>query len=58
MLIHKRSHRNFKKIEIMPSNFSDPNVWNKNKKQEENWKTHKYVEIKQHATEKKKWTKE
>ena len=52
MLIHKTSHRNFTK------HFSDTNVWNKNQLQEENWKTHKYVEIKQHATEKKKWAKE
>ena len=52
ILHHKISFNKFKKIEILSSIFSNDKWYEtRNQLQEENWKIHKYVEIKQHAFE-------
>jgi len=52
MLGHKASLSKFKKSEIISSIFSDPQQYEtRNPLHEESWKIHKYMEIKQHATE-------
>ena len=52
ILHHKTSLHKFKNIETRPSIFSDHNGYEtRNQLQEENQKSHKYVEIKQNATE-------
>ena len=51
MLSHKTGLK-FKNIEIISSIFSNYNGMKlENQLQEENWKTYKYVKIKQHSTE-------
>jgi len=51
MLSHKTSPSKLKKIEIISKIFWLQWYETRNKLQEENWKIHKHVEIKQHATE-------
>lgn len=45
MLVHKTSLDKSKKVEIMPSIFFDHNDMMLEMNNEENWKTHKYMEI-------------
>ena len=50
MLDHKTSLDKFKKIEIIPSIFSDHNGMKlETNSREESWKIHKYMVIKQHT---------
>ena len=51
MLGHKTNLNKFKKTEIISACFQPPWYKTRNQLQEENWKIHKYVEIKQHASE-------
>ena len=52
MLYHQVSFNKLKKIEIISSIFSTDKWYEtRNQLQEENWKIHKYVEMKQHAFE-------
>ena len=46
MLVHKTGLRKSKKTETIPSIFSDHNDVKLEINNEENWKTHKYREIK------------
>ena len=48
MLVHKTSLNKFKKAEIKSGTFSNYNEI-KNQLQEENWETHKYVDITQYT---------
>ena len=52
MLYHQVSFNKLKKIEIISSIFSTDKWYEtRNQLQEENWKNHIYVEMKQHAFE-------
>ena len=48
MLVHKTSLNKFKKTETKSGTFSNYNEI-KNQLQEENWETHKYVDITQYT---------
>jgi hypothetical protein len=54
MLSCQTSLKKFQRIEIISSIFSDHKGMKINELLEENWKIHKYVEIKQHVKRKKK----
>ena len=51
MVGHKTNLNKFKKTEIISACFQPQWYKTKNQLQKENWKIHKYVEIKQHASE-------
>ena len=51
MLGHKTSLKKFKQTEIILSIFSNRNGMRLEISNEESWKLHKYVEIKQHTSE-------
>ena len=51
MVGHKTNLNKFKKTEIISACFQPQWYKTKNQLQKENWKIHKYIETKQHASE-------